>query len=375
MSIQTKFRIGVVGCGDVAYRNYFPALALLADRLEVAGCVASSAASAQKAADSVRSWSPDACAYTDLARMLAEARLDAAINLTPAPLHTKVNQACLDAGVNVYSEKPLAGTVSEADGLIETAARRKLLLMCAPGVAATRRFRWLSEIVASGRFGRPTLAVGQFAGWGPAGWREYTGDPTVFYGPSVGPVFDLGVYRLHAMTMLFGPVRRVQAMGSIAVPLRVVRGGRMAGRTIEVTAPDHVLINLEFASGALGQLLASFATPATQAPWLELHFEKASLSFPGSGHDQNSPVSIFLDDKGAVGVEGWAPGWTHGVQPPPPADPLEVIGTGVTHFVACLRGEEKPLLTAEHARHVLEVILAAYASIADGHTHEMRTTF
>jgi hypothetical protein len=32
-------------------------------------------------------------------------------------------------------------------------------------------------------------------------------------------------------------------------------------------------------------------------------------------------------------------------------------------------------LTAEHARHVLEVTLAAYASIEDGHTHKIETTF
>lgn len=45
------------------------------------------------------------------------------------------------------------------------------------------------------------------------------------------------------------------------------------------------------------------------------------------------------------------------------------------HFVGCLRGEECPVLTAEHARHVLEVILGAYASVADGRAHDLATTF
>jgi hypothetical protein len=43
--------------------------------------------------------------------------------------------------------------------------------------------------------------------------------------------------------------------------------------------------------------------------------------------------------------------------------------------VACLRGEEEPVLTAEHARHVLDIILKAYASIDDGQSHETETTF
>jgi hypothetical protein len=52
-----------------------------------------------------------------------------------------------------------------------------------------------------------------------------------------------------------------------------------------------------------------------------------------------------------------------------------VVETGVAHFVACLRGEEKPLLTAEHARHVLDVILKAYDSIRDGAAHNTETGF
>jgi hypothetical protein len=44
-------------------------------------------------------------------------------------------------------------------------------------------------------------------------------------------------------------------------------------------------------------------------------------------------------------------------------------------IVGCLRGEEQPVLTAQHARHVLDVILKAYASIADGQSHATETTF
>jgi len=48
---------------------------------------------------------------------------------------------------------------------------------------------------------------------------------------------------------------------------------------------------------------------------------------------------------------------------------------GVRHFIGCLLGEEPPILTAEHARHVLDVILKAYASIADGQAHATETSF
>jgi len=382
-----KLRIGVVGCGDVAYRRYFPPLQTLADRVEIAGCCSGSVASAERAAAHVRTWSPDAAAYTDLGRMLAEARLDAAFNLTPAPLHGPISGACLEAGVHVYSEKPLAGSIAEADRLIETAARNGLTLLCAPAVAVTRRFRWLSEIVESDRFGRLTLAVGSYAGLGPAGWREYTGDPAVFYGPAVGPVHDLGVYRLHALTTLLGPVRRVGAMGTIAIPERTILGGPRTGQKLTVTSPDHVLMHLEFTNGALGQLLSSFAVPATQTPRLEVHLTGGSISITGDQFEATNPVDLFLRAGGSAdgtvlpdAPEGSiaAPlveGWNRGLMPPPPPDAFPVVSLGVDHFLACLAGEEQPILTAEHARHVLEIVLLAYESLADGRARNLQTTF
>jgi predicted dehydrogenase len=356
----------------VAHRRYLPTLASLANSVEVVACCDPQQDTAERTAQAVASWSPSARAFTDLDRCLASSELDALFNLTPATMHAPITQAALEADVHVYSEKPIASSLEDADRLITTAGERGLMLLCAPAVAATRRFGWLSEIVADERLGRLTLAVAHLADPGPAAWREYTGDPSIFYREGVGPVFDHGVYRLHEMTMLMGPVRRVQAMGSISDPRRLVRGGPMAGRTIEVTTPDHVLINLEFVGGGLGQLLASFGTAATLAPWLELHFTRGTISFPrASQYDKDAGASIYVDDDSPLGLEAW----THDVIPPPPPEPWPTVETGVAHFVACLRGETTPVLTAEHARHVLDVILCAYASIEDGRSHETETAF
>ena len=360
----------MVGCGDVARRRYLAALATRSDAVEIAAVADPSADARERALALARPWSPGARAVSGIEEALAQPGLDAVVNLTPAPTHGGVSQAALDAGLHVYSEKPLAGSIPDADRLIDTARSRDLLLLCAPGVAVSRRFEWLQQIVRSERLGRLTLAVAHHADTGPATWREYTGDPTVFYGRGVGPVFDHGVYRLHGMTFLMGPVRRVQAMGTISAPTRTVRAGPLAGRAIPVTTQDHVLMNLEFASGALGQLLASFAAPSTRAPWLELHFTNGTISFGGESSDKDAPASIYFDDDSSLGLEGWV----EGLQPPH-TDEVGVVEAGIFHFVDCLRGEAAPVLTAEHARHVLEVILKAYDSMADGRMHETATTF
>ena len=129
-----------------------------------------------------------------------------------------------------------------------------------------------------------------------------------------------------------------------------------------------MLIQLEFVSGALGQLLASFATADTLAPWLELHLERGVVSFGGKSWEADAPVSVFDATDGAE-----AGSWE--LQRDLPIDDGGVVEEGARHFIRCLLGEERPVLTAEHARHVLEVILAAYASIDDGRSKELETSF
>ena len=366
---MSELRIGIVGCGDVARRHYLPALADLADSVRIVSCMDVRREAAEALLAEVASWSPEARAFDDLEAMLVAGGLDAVIDLAPAPRHAAVNQVILDAGVALYSEKPIASTLDEADRLIETARQRGVPFLVAPGEAATRRMQWLDELVKSGRHGRPTLAVAQHAGPGPAGWREYSGDPRPFYADGVGPVIDHGVYRLHQMTLVMGSVARVQAMGTISRPDRVARGGPLTGEPISVTTPDHVLINLEFASGALGQVMTSFAAAATRSPWLEIHLEGATVSFGGESWEVDAPVSLYIDD----GTPDADEGWTDAIEIP--VDDIGVVEAGVRHFIDVLAGRAEPVLTAGHARHVLDIIVAAYASIEDGRTHATTTIF
>jgi predicted dehydrogenase len=361
-------RLAIVGAGDVAHRHYLPTLRSMADEVELVAFVEPRQSAGETAVRAVREWAPAAVAVPSVEELAALA-VEAAVDLTPAPLHGETNRRLLEAGLHVYSEKPIAQTVLEADELIELARARGRHLLAAPATAVTRRMRWLKGLVDAGTYGTPTLLVAHHADPGPAAWREYTGDPRPFYGLGVGPLFDHGVYRLHEMTLLMGRVARVQAMGAIGVPMRRIRGGPLAGEPLVVTAPDHVLVNLEFERGGLGQLLASFGTAATRAPWLEVHFPLATLSFGGHSWDLDAPVDLYLDDESDAATEGWQPGIDV------PRDDEGTPEAGIRHFVRVLRGEEAPVLTAEHARHVLEVMLLANEAIADGRSHDTTTRF
>jgi predicted dehydrogenase len=370
LHVTSKIRLGVVGCGDVAFRTYLPALESLAEEAEVVATCDLALPRAETAAKVCARWSSSVGAYGDYSECLDHAGLEAVVNLTPGPQHATITRAALEREVHVFSEKPIANSVEDADSLMTAAQSRGRLLMCAPATMVTDRFRWLAEVAASNRYGPLTLITGRVTGMGPALWRDYAGNPEVFYGPEVGPLLDQGVYILHGATGLLGPARRIQAMGTIAIPRRSVMTKNIQQHTIEVRTNDHVLLQLEFDAGHV-QLLASFATPAGEPPSMEAHFTGASVRLPADHwYEAEGPVDVWaLDD------EPSSDGWRR-QDPPSSGAPVDtLIGMGPAHFVACLQGREEPVLTAAHARHVLEIALGAADAARSGATVELETVF
>ena len=363
-----SYTIGIVGCGDVAFRTYFPGLEPV---------IKDGSATVEVLFDPVRERAeraaamfPGARAVTSLNELLG-ADLDIGVNLTPAPLHREITAKMLEAGQHVFSEKPVAGTVAEAQELIALAKRLDKRLFSAPAVMATGRFRWLKGVVAAGKLGKPIMVVAQMANMGPAAWRAYTGDPAVFYSPSVGPLIDTGVYVLHAATGMLGPAKRVQAFGGIVIPKRTVLIERLMGQEIEVGTPDQLLIHLDFGDNVFAQIHSSFATPRTKAPAFELHGTGGTASISmGEWYNANGSTDLLIRDESPLGVEDWQT-----VSPPNPTPHNNLIGAGIPQLIDVLSGKEEPILTAEHATHVLEIMLAAQQAATSGETIDLSTTF
>jgi predicted dehydrogenase len=359
-------QLGVIGCGDVAFATYLPGLTTMTDRARVVACFDIRLERAERAA----AMFPGAQAYSDYDAFLKHSGLAAVLNLTPAPLHYGITEQALRSGKQVYSEKPLASTMADGRALIELARSTGQLLMCAPGMMVTERMRWLKGMLADERIGRPTLITAQIAGLGPAAWRRYTGDPAVFYAESVGPLIDTGVYLLHAITGLLGPARRVQALGGIAIPERQVLIPERYGDTVKVAANDHMLLHLDLGDNLFAQVLSSFAVPASKAPAFEIHCTQGSVSINlGAWYSPDAPVDVYLTDPSTHGLDGWV-----SAAPPARGPALGTLNAGTSHFIDCALGTAEPVLTAEHALHVLEIMLAARTSAAEGRAVTLETS-
>ncbi len=118
--------------------------------------------------------------FESLPRALSAVEADAVINVTPPEIHRDICIAALEAGLPVLTEKPLAGTLADAEAIVEAAAATGVLC----SVAQNYRYRPLTQtikaILASGDLGAVAAVRAEFFR-GPhfGGFREEMPQPLI----------------------------------------------------------------------------------------------------------------------------------------------------------------------------------------------------
>jgi predicted dehydrogenase len=361
--VGEPIKVGVVGCGDVAHKSYLPALARYVERARVTAVCDADPARAARAAQTygVPTF------FTDYDRFLAEADVALAVVLTRNADHAAHVLAALRAGKHVCCEKLLANRVDEATEIIELARERGRKLAVAPAVLLDPGVRRAARLIEAGAIGKVCLVRGHATGPGPARDPKQIGDPTWFYQAGSGALREQGVYPLTTLTGLLGPAKRVTALAGIAIPEAPRRRGPVVGGTIRVEAPDNYVLLLDFGEGCFATVDASYCVRAERPAPTEIFGSTGSLNLWSWRHE-GPRVELFSEDPdrdladwiaaapAGLGRE-WEYGWT------------------ATHLVDCLYEGRAVVLTAEHHRHVVEIIDAAETSASDGRTIALRTTF
>jgi predicted dehydrogenase len=140
---------------------------------------------------------------------------------------------------------------------------------------------------------------------------------------------------------------------------------------MEVTADDNCLFMLDFGGSTFAVIDSSFNAHAATSPRLEIFGRKGTLNLA----DRNDPVPLELYRMDAVsGVDGWV---TPRAWHLPDHDRVRRLGRAVLvdHLVDCVREKKAPILSAEHARHALEIMLKVTESARTGKTLELTTSF
>ncbi len=292
--MQKTIRVGIVGAGMMG-RTHVEALRRIPG-VEVAALADPNADLAQKTCGEL--FIPHF--YTDCGELLARETLDAVHVCTPNFAHFEVCKAVIEAGVNVYCEKPLANTYAEAQALCRLAQEHH--------VAAAVNFNYrhnaivqeMRERAASPDWGRTFLVYGHYL----QDWMMYENDYNWRCVPALGgpsrTVADIGSHWFDTVQFILNKrITRVYARLFTVLPTRKKYARQAATfcrqdgdswEAVPITTEDAGFVLVEFEDGTLGNLALSQVSGGHKNDF-EIHIDGARYAM---GWQQETPDHLLL---------------------------------------------------------------------------------
>ncbi len=203
-------------------------------------------------------------AFTSVNEMLTAGVADAALVVTPHPLHLPAVEACLNAGLHVLCEKPLAETVSAVDRMLAAACAADRVF----AVMFQRRFERVFEaalkFVREGGLGeirRTLLVLPDFRTQ-----RYYEANPwrATWAGEGGGVLINQAPHMLDLFVLLGGMPQTVHGYTSTSLH--------------DIDVEDRADARLTYSNGAVGHLYASTNEP-DHHELLEIVGSRGSLTY------------------------------------------------------------------------------------------------
>jgi predicted dehydrogenase len=375
---MSPVRIGVVGVGALALRGIIPHLTQddVHDRVVVHALC--DPVIDRALATGERYGVPHA--YAGIDELLGDADVDAVTVASPIGMHYEHCLRALEAGKHVHVNKTMCTTVAEADELIELAASNGLHLVPSPGEGLRPQLRRTRELIQEGAIGELAWALcgGSFDIYHEEDEPERLNAPGgavinpswYFRKPGGGPLYDITVYALHALTSVLGPAQRVTALSGVRIPERAFQGER-----IVTEADDNTILLLDFGDSrhavvhgtAAGQVSDQFGAGlyfGTRGTIEGVLLNGEPFDYPGRELTEGAPVTD----------------WDHQVRVLP-----HVVGPhreiqeahvfeDIMRLVGAIEGTPSAV-TPEQARHVIDIFESGYRAAGTGTTQTLRTTF
>lgn len=372
--------IGVVGAGMISQRGILPHLSQddITDRVRLHAVCDLAPGRAEASAERYRipAW------YERYEDLLADPDVDMVTIATPIGLHYEQCKRALAAGKHVHANKTMTTTVAEADDLIETAAAAGLRIAASPGEVLRPQVTRIRELIAEGAIGDLAWAIcgtslGRFHEEEEAEAREAAPggtpiDPSWYFRmPGGGPMYDAAVYALHQLTSVLGPASRVTALSGTVVDRR-----EFLGSSIEAQADDNTMLLLGYDGGAHAVVHGTVAGTLIEDFGAGLYFGTEGEI---KGLFLNGEPFHFPGREETLGVPTWDWETQMRVLPnvvgPHREIPESAVFEDIMQVAELVRTGRHTPMTAEHARHVIEIIEGAYAAAETGQTQELRTSF
>ena len=293
--------------------------------------------------------------FTDFDEFVAKAEIDAVSLAVPNFLHKPMTLACLDRGLHVLCEKPMAMDTGEALEMRDRVRKTGMKFM----IHYNQRFRpehqYFKNLIASGKLGEVY--------YGTAGWRRMRGMPR-FGGwfsqkkmSGGGPLIDLGVHMLDLTRWLIGSPKAVTVSAST---FAYIAKSIAIEQKQEYDVEDLASTLIRFDDGSSLVLEVSWALnfEEHEKVYLELSGTKGGLSNVTYDY-KDTTTCIFREEAGAM-VK------TVPLRYPPSFENAQ------QHFVNCILDDRNPGPGADDGVETMRILDAIYESARIGREVELR---
>ncbi|HEV2295892.1 MAG TPA: Gfo/Idh/MocA family oxidoreductase [Tepidisphaeraceae bacterium] len=261
--------------------------------------------------------------------------IDAVDICLPHHLHAPAILDAAAAGKHVLCEKPMCMSLAEADQIGEAVKKSGVTYMSAHNQLFMPVVQEAKRMIEAGEIGRVMWLRSQdcFRAGGEGGnpfrgsWRA---DRKTQGG---GELIDTGYHPSYRLLYL---------AGSPAVSIH----GQMGRFVQQIEGEDTASVQVRFASGAIGEILTSWAFPLPHGTH-HIHVMGETGQLFGSDNTLHHLPNGSAEPMSRV------------------FDPIDTFEAEISHFADCLREGRRPIHSVEEGRAVLELILGASKS-ADG---------
>ena len=193
--------VGSIGTGDLGRRHHLNNKLLPNKRIQVAAvCDVDRNHREQAARLAYRKTGKRVGVYKDFRDLVDRKDIDAVLIAVPDHWHALIAHYAIEAGKDVYCEKPLTLTIDESKKLVQGARRYGTVFQTGSQQRSDRRFRLACELVRNGKIGKLTKVDTHIGSIGSGTWQAPTTPPpeldwNMWLGPA--PYADYSPNRCH----------------------------------------------------------------------------------------------------------------------------------------------------------------------------------
>jgi predicted dehydrogenase len=286
-------------------------------------------------------------AYADYRRMLDEAKPDGVVIATPNAMHASVGLACVERGVPLLVEKPIAHTLAAARELVRAAEAAAVPILVGHHRRHNPLIEKARELVQGGALGRLTAVAALWLLQKPddyydVAWRRE---------PGGGPLLINCIHDLDDLRFVCGEIAEARSLVSNAA----------RGFAVE----DAAAIALRFTSGAVGTITVS---DNAAAPWA---WELTAGEYDYYPREREN-CYFFTGTEASLGfprMELWRYAGKRGWYAPLSRETVAISAGDsqarqLAHFCRVIRGEEAPRCSGRDAARTLELVEGLAATAA-----------